>query len=58
MSEFVFLAIAAAAATFKVLAIIIGLVWGFKHLLSAHSVPLSYRHTHAEIPFRSGIKHS
>ena len=52
MSEIVFLAIAALAATFKVLAIIIGLVLAFSHLLSAYSVKLHYRHTQAAIPFR------
>jgi len=57
MSEIIFLGIAAIAATFKALAIIIGLTWAFRHLLSARSAPLNYRHTHAEIPFRSGIKH-
>lgn len=52
MSETVFLAVAALAATFKVLAIIISLVIAFTHLLSAHSVMLRYRHAQAEIPFR------
>jgi len=56
MSELIFLGVAAVAAAFKVLAIIIGLVWGYKQLLSAHSVPLSYQHTHAQIPFRPWVK--
>ena len=57
MSEILFLGIAAIAAAFKALAIIIGLIWAFRHLLSAHSAPLNYRHTRADIPFRSGIRH-
>ena len=52
MSELIFLAIAAVAAAFKVLAIIIGLVWGFRRLLSEHGAALNYRYTHAEIPYR------
>jgi len=52
MSELIFLAIAAMAAAFKVLAIIIGMVWVFRHLLSGHGAALNYRYTHAEIPYR------
>jgi hypothetical protein len=52
MSELIFLAIAATAAAFKVLAIIVGLVWGFRHLLSEHGAALNYRYTHTEIPYR------
>jgi hypothetical protein len=52
MSELVFIAITAMAAAFKVLAIIIGLVWGFRQLLSEHGAALNYRYTHTEIPYR------
>jgi hypothetical protein len=52
MSELIFLAIAAMAAAFKVLAIIIGLIWAYRHLLSEDSATLNYRYTHAEIPNR------
>lgn len=52
MSEFAFLAIAAMAAAFKGLAIIFGLMWAFRHLLSDRYAPLDYRHTHAQIPYR------
>jgi hypothetical protein len=52
MSEIIFLSIAAAAAAFKVLAIVIGMVWAFRHLMTAHSAPLDYRYTHVKIPFR------
>jgi len=56
MSELIFLAIAAVAAAFKVLAIIIGLVWGFRCLLSEHGAALNYRYTHTEIPYRPWSK--
>ncbi|MGB5276654.1 MAG: hypothetical protein WBO73_04015 [Gammaproteobacteria bacterium] len=56
MSELIFLAIAALAGAFKVIAILIGIVWAFRSLLSAHSIPLAYRHTHAELPFRPQFK--
>ena len=52
MSELLFLAIAAMAAAFKVLAIIIGLVWAFRHLLSDNNAALDYRYTHTVIPYR------
>jgi hypothetical protein len=52
MGELIFLAIATMAAAFKVLAIIIGLVWAFRHLLSEQSATLDYRYTHTEIPYR------
>jgi hypothetical protein len=56
MSELIFLAIAATAAALKVLAIIVGLVWGFRRLLSEHGAALNYRYTHAEIPYRPWSK--
>jgi hypothetical protein len=56
MSELIFLAIAATAAALKVLAIIVGLVWGFRHLLSEHGAALNYRYTHTEIPYRPWSK--
>lgn len=52
MSELIFLSIAAMAAAFKLLAIVIGMVWAFRHLMTAHSAPLNYRHTDVKIPFR------
>ena len=52
MSELAFLAIAAMAAAFKGLAIIFGLLWAFRHLLSDETATLDYRHTHAQIPYR------
>jgi hypothetical protein len=56
MSELIFLAIATMAAAFKILAIIIGLVWAFRQLLSEQSATLDYRYTHTEIPYRSWHK--
>ena len=55
MSEIVFLAIAASAAVFKAVAIIIGVVWAFRSLLTQHAAPLAYRHTRAALPYLSGI---
>ena len=55
MSEIVFLTIAASAAAFKAVAIVIGIVWAFRNLLTQHTVPLVYRYTRAQIPYLSGI---
>jgi hypothetical protein len=52
MSELIFLGIATMAAAFKVLAIVIGLVWAFRYLLSEQNADLNYRYTHAKIPYR------
>ncbi|MGD2160839.1 MAG: hypothetical protein PVG12_09080 [Gammaproteobacteria bacterium] len=56
MSELFFLGIAGAAAVFKVAAILVGVIWAFHSLLSAHSIPLNYRHTRAEITFRPKVR--
>ena len=56
MSETVFLIIAALAAAFKAVAIVIGIIWAFRSLLNQHA-PLNYRYTHAKIPYLSGITH-
>ena len=56
MSELIFLTVAAVAGAFKLIAILLGIVWAFRSLLSAHSVPLEYRYTHAELPFRPQFK--
>jgi hypothetical protein len=55
MSEIVFLTIAASAAVFKAAAIVIGVIWAFRSLLTQHAAPFVYRHTRAEIPYLSGI---
>jgi hypothetical protein len=57
MSELAFLAIAAVAAAFKALAIIFGLLWVFRHLISDTYAPLNYRHTHTQIPYRPSNRH-
>ena len=54
MSEILFLTIAALAAAFKAVAIVIGLVWAFRSLLNQQAAPLNYRYTHAKIPYLSG----
>lgn len=56
MSEIVFLTIAASAAIFKAVAILIGVVWAFRSLLSQHGVLFVYPHTRAELPYLSGIE--
>ena len=58
MSEFAFLFIAALAAAFKAVAIIIGLTGAFRHLVVARTAPLVYRHTRTELPFRPASGHS
>ena len=55
MSEIVFLIIAASAAAFKAFAIVIGVVWAFRSLLTQHAAPLNYRYTRAKIPYLSGL---
>ena len=55
MSELVFLAIAVSAAVFKAVAIVIGVTWAFRSLLTQHAAPFVYRHTRAEIPYLPGI---
>ena len=55
MSEIVFLTIAASAAAFKVVAIVIGVIWALRSLLTQHAAPCVYRHTRAELPYLSGI---
>lgn len=50
-----FLTIAALAAAFKAVAIVIGIIWAFRSLLNQHAAPLNYRYTHAKIPYLSGI---
>ena len=52
MSELIFLGIATMAAAFKVLAIVIGLVWAFRYLLSEQGADMNYRYTHVKIPYR------
>ena len=54
MSEIIFLTIAALAAAFKAIAILIGIIWGFRSLLNQHA-PLNYRYTHAKIPYFTGF---
>ena len=56
MGELIFLGIAGAAAVFKLFAIVVGVMWAFHSLLSVHGIPLSYRYTCAELPFRSSYK--
>jgi hypothetical protein len=34
----------------------VGVMWAFHSLLSVHGIPLSYRYTRAELPFRSSYK--
>lgn len=53
MSEFLFLAIAASAGAFKVIAIIIGIVWAFRSLLTQRGAPLKYKYSRTELPYRS-----
>jgi len=53
MSEIVFLTIAASAAAFKAVAIVIGIIWAVRSLLTQHGAPLKYRYTRTEIPYLS-----
>ena len=55
MIEVIALTIAASAAAFKAIAIIIGIIWAFRSLLTQTGAPLEYRHTHSELPYRSGV---
>ena len=57
MSEIVFLTIAVSAAVFKAVAIVIGLVWAFRSLLTQHAAPCVYRHTRVELPYLTWIAH-
>jgi hypothetical protein len=52
MTEILFLAIAASAGAFKAIAILIGIVWAFRSLLTEHSAQLKYRHSRTELPYR------
>ena len=53
MTEAIFLAIAASAGALKIAAIMIAIVWAFRSLLNQHSVPLHYRYSRIELPYRS-----
>ena len=53
MSEILFLAIAALAGAFKVIAIVIGIIWAFRSLLTQRGAPVKYRHSRTELPYRS-----
>lgn len=53
MSEVIFLAIAAAAGTLKIAAVMLAVVWAFRSLFSQHSAPIRYRYSSIELPFRS-----
>jgi len=53
MSEVIFLAIAASAGAFKIIAIMVGIVWAFRSLLTRQGVPLKYRYSTIELPYRS-----
>ena len=58
MNELIYLTIAGAAAAFKIAAILFGVIWAFQNILSKRGLPLSYRYTHAVIPYRSSNKHN
>ncbi len=45
MGEILFLGIAASAGAFKVIAIVVGLIWVVRSLLKQNAVPVDYRHT-------------
>ena len=51
MNEIAFLSIAALAAAFKAMAVIVGLLWAVRHLI-AGTAPVVYRHARTELPFR------
>ena len=53
MSEIIFLTIAASAAAFKAVAIMIGIIWAVRTLLTQHGAPLKYRYSRTELPFLS-----
>ena len=53
MSEILFLAIAALAGAFKVIAILVGIVWAFRSLLTQRSAPVKYQYSRTELPYRS-----
>ncbi len=52
MNEILFLTIVASAGAFKAIAIMIGIVWAFRCLLTQQAAPLKFRYTRAELPFR------
>lgn len=52
MSEILFLAITASAAAFKVIAIVLGITWAFRSLLSERAAPLKYRYSRTALPYR------
>jgi hypothetical protein len=54
MNETIFLAIAVSAAVFKAVAIVIGVVWAFRSLLTQQAAPAVYRHTRVDLPYLSG----
>jgi hypothetical protein len=58
MSEIIFLTIAASAGAFKAIAIVIGIVWAFRSLMTQHGAPLKYRYARTELPYRSWITRS
>jgi hypothetical protein len=58
MGEILFLAIAASAGAFKVLAIVFGIIWAYRSLLTQNGAPLDYRYSHTELPYRSWIARS
>jgi hypothetical protein len=51
MAELTFLGIAAAAGTFKLAALVIGVVLAFQ-AMAARGIPLKYRRSRSSIPFR------
>ena len=56
MSEIVFLTIAASAAVFKAAAVVIGIIWAIRSLLTQNAAPLDYRHSHIELPYLTEIR--
>ena len=53
MSELLFLGIAISAGTLKIIAMLIGIMWAFQSFLSWKSVPVTYRYSRTELPFRT-----
>jgi hypothetical protein len=52
MTEVLFLTIAASAGAFKVIAILIGIVWAYRSFLTQHGAQLKYRYSRTELPYR------
>jgi hypothetical protein len=52
MAEILFLTIAASAGAFKAVAILLGIIWALRSLLTQRSAPLKYRYSRTELPFR------